>query len=977
MPSRLAQHLVARGLLPAERVNEALRQMSIAGGSLDTVLLEQGIVTEGDVLQALAAVSGFTPVNLAEFEANREVAGLIPPKISERLGVVPLSVEGATLHVACSYPVAKAELEEVGFLLGKQLSLWVAVEARVRDWISHIYGTPLPARYTSLLAQLDPTRPMPEPVAQAPAPAPVKAAAQPKTKPAPAPAPARPYRAPESEPEPVPANVEPEPEPAPQASYYLGEEPESAPAEAAEAEGSGRPGYYDLSAEAEDLGIQAATEAAQSEGGYDLGLEAAGTPEGAYYDLEPDMGAAAPAEPVPEADPSGYDVAHSDGSDEQGGYEQGSSEPQGGYESNTYEQGGYEQQQGYEQNPDDQGFQDPDAQSQGSYYDAYYDVNPEQPPAPMDEPPPASEEQDGLVEDSTLEDSLTLQMVERLAQRVADEPIPLSTKKSRKAAAEALPPEPPMDEAPAPAPARSAGKVAPAAPPRPQVARGVPDWTLEQARAALKEFNEDREQLIDVILRFARKTFDFVAAFAVIRGQAVGWDVRGEGVDRATLSQVSIPLDSASVFRTVALTRGSYMGPLPPDALSKHFLELFGRAPRAVFLFPVEVKARLVAIIYGDSGQKPVSQRKLSELILFCQDLPPTFQELIVRRKHRGGMNVPIVADDVEDVIPTAKPSSTALGWSPFTSTALGGLGRAASTPALAYSEGNRPPPDFAPLLKRLTGPDAAQRARAMAELARTPHASAIALAREFPGPTAWSRMPIQELPEADELGPIPGALSRLGRQGAQALAPLLDADDSDTRYLALLTAGNLPFPELVDGILRGLFDYEPDISSAARAAAACFKKVTRFDASMKDLRQELTARDSLRRALAARALGLLHDREAIDGLIGMTGSDDQMCAQAAADALREITRASFGTQPRLWQMWWAENRGRRRAEWLVAALRHPELDIRQAAIEELARALNDSLGYEADASNDEREMAVRRWEQLLSQRGRGAKLDV
>ncbi len=64
-----------------------------------------------------------------------------------------------------------------------------------------------------------------------------------------------------------------------------------------------------------------------------------------------------------------------------------------------------------------------------------------------------------------------------------------------------------------------------------------------------------------------------------------------------------------------------------------------------------------------------------------------------------------------------------------------------------------------------------------------------------FPGPTGWSRLPVVELPEPDELGPVPGALARLGRAGALALAPLLDADDSDARYLALLTAGSLRSP--------------------------------------------------------------------------------------------------------------------------------------------------------------------------------------
>jgi HEAT repeat protein len=284
----------------------------------------------------------------------------------------------------------------------------------------------------------------------------------------------------------------------------------------------------------------------------------------------------------------------------------------------------------------------------------------------------------------------------------------------------------------------------------------------------------------------------------------------------------------------------------------------------------------------------------------------------------------------------------------------------------LARTEEVRPLPTFERMLARLTGPEPAQRARAMAELARAPEASARALVRHFPGPTAWSRATVSELPGADELGPIPGALARLGRAAAQALAPLLDADDPDARYFALLTAGSLPYAELVPGVLRGLFDLEPEISSAARVTASAMKRLPRFDTALRGLRQELTALDPLRRSLAARALGALHDRESVDGLIGLTGSEDPLCAQAAAEALFEITRANFGGSTRAWTGWWAENRGRRRSEWLVDALGHREGDTRAAAYEELSAALGDALGYGPEAPVEVRREAQVRWQRAL-----------
>jgi hypothetical protein len=168
MPQRLAQHLIAKGLLPARVVDEALRRLGRDGGTLDTVLLEAGAVSEAGILQAISDVSGVRLVNLADFEPNTEAGPMMPLKMAKQLGVVPLSVDGTALHLACAYPLQQAQLKDVGFLLGKKLELWVGLECRIRDWQQVLYGEKLDARYAKLLSQLDPTRPSVTPEASKP-----------------------------------------------------------------------------------------------------------------------------------------------------------------------------------------------------------------------------------------------------------------------------------------------------------------------------------------------------------------------------------------------------------------------------------------------------------------------------------------------------------------------------------------------------------------------------------------------------------------------------------------------------------------------------------------------------------------------------------------------------------------------------------------------------------------------------------------
>lgn len=958
MPQRLAQHLIARGLLPARVVDEALRRLAREGGTLDSVLLEMGAVSEAGMLQAISDVSGVRLVNLADFEPNAEAGPLMPFKMARQLNVVPLSVDGTSLHLACAYPLQQPQLKDVGFLLGRKLELWVALECRVRDWQQTLYGQKAEPRYQRLLYQLDPTRPRPPPASLSERKSKDEAESlsadvlerlakgiveepllldKPKKKET-----RRPMIEVIDEPAMPDADV-----------VALGDEegPHTsildplAYSRFARSE-HGKPGEASTPSVAlED--DHHSTRVMDISGYKNFAKEISNTPSGDF--VEPR--ASAPPPPPRISFPGGVLPPRRSSNEgvvtrkpEPVEYVQPASAPRPSSE-----------------------------KVRPAERKAVLAALPK-PSAPVRAPPVAPTQPAAKLPRATPLDEVDFSDVNEVVSSPGPAPV--------------VPPEPPtppdftrQEYSPAPvpvitqAPAQLLHRVEDEAPPAPVaeawvapaepeltpaavdysqvqgilpsppglIASSATEWSLAQARAALREAVNDREHLMHVVLEYARRTFEFIGSFAVMRGAAVGWDARGDG-DVGAIRQLAIPLDAASVFRTVALTRGSYVGPLPPDALSQHYLALLGRMPRTVFVWPVEVQSRLVAMLYGDCGARPISQRRLADFILFCQDLPSAFHELILFRKQNPR-------------VPQHFASSSGIIPDP-------GYAQDGAVPNAPADEDW-----FKGLITLLTGPDASERSMAMMELMKHADVSAQALAISFPGPTGWSRLPVVELPEPDELGPIPGALARLGQAGASAIAPLLDHPDSDTRYLALLTAGSLRYPDVVDGVLRGLFDYEPDISSAARSAAAALRLLPHFQSRLPSLRQELASSDGLRRSLAARALGVLHDRPSVEGLINLTGSEDDLCSQSAADALKEITRAGFGTNPSAWTAWWARARDLRRIEWLVEALDAEDFDLRLSAIEELSRTFGDNFGFFADGPGAERAGAVARWKAVVSSR--------
>jgi|CXWL01.1.fsa_nt_gi hypothetical protein len=1014
MPRRLAQHLISQALLPADKVDEVLRRLDRDSVAVDTLLLEQGEISEAGMLQALSDVSGYRHVNLADFEPSEEAAALLPLRIAQRLKVAPLSVEEKTLHLVVPYPVPAKQLKEVEFLIGKKLELWVGLECRIRDWLSWQYHQPLDVRFTRLLAVLDPTRAA---VAEA-----------------------------------VDNNDEPESlsdEVLERISRGFIEEPvllvkRKGPGQSEALSVMDVPpttdhtvvidtrayeafarGKHDtapmLGEEVEDshttlLNIDSYGAFAREVSKDDVTSDRRPPPlpkkpRDAGLPTEPETWAvpvsnASYSPPVGVFFPGGLlppARSHSPSDDPVTPKVLKAHEPVWVTAAPPPRPSSERVRRVLMQPPpppppsapspselpappmavegvppppepgDELDFSDV-APKPTAPPRSVSDLSgrppppppPSAPPAPAPPqisaplfiitptPPPEFPAIEGGPTPTTEQPSIPhgfapVPLAPLLAPAFDERPTPLPSD---------LPPPHPSYPSPPPAkatpnpmptpvptftpPLAATPLPAPSAPPpKPSVPPAMhgyaSDWSLTQARAALKASTQERDKLIHTVLLYGRRTFDFIGFFSVSKGTAQGFEAMGEG-ELPAMRQITIPLDAASVFRTITVTRGSYVGPLPPDNLSKAYLQMLGREPRTVFLCPIEVKSKLVAIIYGDCGHRPMSQRKLSDFILFCQDVPAAFNELILKKRQdsRG----PAISAPVPPPLPKLSPPTrpTDADW-------------------------------FNGLLAMLTGPEAGARRQALEWLERTPAASAKALAQHFPGPSAWSRLPVVELPEADELGPIAGAMSRLGRFGAQALAPLLDTEDSDTRYLALLTAGSLPYPELVDGVLRGVFDLEPDISSAARTTAATLKELPEFQLKIPSLRQELASKDPLRRSLAARALGVLHDRPSIEGLIGLTASDDALCAQSAAEALKEVTCANFGVVPRAWTSWWAGARHRRRLEWLVDALEAEDFDSRLSSIEELSTAFSDNMGFFADGPDVERQAAVTRWKNFIQNR--------
>ena len=236
------------------------------------------------------------------------------------------------------------------------------------------------------------------------------------------------------------------------------------------------------------------------------------------------------------------------------------------------------------------------------------------------------------------------------------------------------------------------------------------------------------------------------------------------------------------------------------------------------------------------------------------------------------------------------------------------------------------------------------------------------ALLRAFPGPIHSDLFALGADEAARRIVDTP-LIQTLLRLGPDAVAPIIvgaiDHDDRIPRFAAVACARALALPAALPGLLRRVFDDDPALAGLATDALGAMRSDPGYDAALERLR-DLSRRgnDDERRA-AVRALGALRDAGGLSVLIDLLPVRPRDIAEEARAALVEITRQDFGLAERRWRAWLADHGDEPRHHWLLEALLHRELGLRQAAADDLADDGVGLFGYRADAPVSEREEAV------------------
>lgn len=155
MTLSLAKFLVESKQISPDRMDDILQRQVIFGGSLDTNILELGLLDEQTVTEALGQAYSL-PLASPELLARRDprMLNLFPPRLAEKHQVVPVAMGGRSVFLLSSARIHPLVAEEISFMLSLAVKSYIVCEARLQGFLRSWFNIEIEPRFSALLDKL-------------------------------------------------------------------------------------------------------------------------------------------------------------------------------------------------------------------------------------------------------------------------------------------------------------------------------------------------------------------------------------------------------------------------------------------------------------------------------------------------------------------------------------------------------------------------------------------------------------------------------------------------------------------------------------------------------------------------------------------------------------------------------------------------------------------------------------------------------
>lgn len=133
---KLGQILLERHAIDADILNNALGSQRANGSPLGTILLEQQVISEQQLAEAVALQKHLPVVNLSKEVIEPAACALITLKMAQDMAVLPISIDGEVVTVATADPLNISALDDLSVITGMRVRAVVVTATDLREAIN-------------------------------------------------------------------------------------------------------------------------------------------------------------------------------------------------------------------------------------------------------------------------------------------------------------------------------------------------------------------------------------------------------------------------------------------------------------------------------------------------------------------------------------------------------------------------------------------------------------------------------------------------------------------------------------------------------------------------------------------------------------------------------------------------------------------------------------------------------------------------
>ena len=132
--------VVSNGIIDQQQAEELREEHKNTGKPVSKLMMDMGYVSEDDLLSMMAAYQGCEVVDLSVMEPDADVIQCVPASVARMYNVLPVYATAGTITLATSGLIDPHVMDELMFVLTKDVQFVMARENDLRKLVAEYYG---------------------------------------------------------------------------------------------------------------------------------------------------------------------------------------------------------------------------------------------------------------------------------------------------------------------------------------------------------------------------------------------------------------------------------------------------------------------------------------------------------------------------------------------------------------------------------------------------------------------------------------------------------------------------------------------------------------------------------------------------------------------------------------------------------------------------------------------------------------------